>query len=72
MIHVTFERRYGTATVRSRVTAPSIERAAELAGEGARLVFPVDPGAFFQPEDIPEGVERLADPGRTELAGTPA
>lgn len=68
MINVTIERRYGTATVRSRVTAPSIERAMQLAGEGARLVFPVDPEAFFQPADAPEGIEKLPGPGRTELA----
>jgi hypothetical protein len=36
------------------VTAPSIERAVEIAGEGkpgrrVRLVFPIDPEVFFVP-----------------------
>ncbi len=39
MITLTVERRYGTATVRSRVTAPSIGRALELCGEDARIVL---------------------------------
>lgn len=72
MISVTVERRYGTATVRSRVTAPSIERAVELAGEGARLVFPLDPETFFRPADTPEGFVGISYPGRTELVGIPA
>ena len=55
MITVTIEKRYGAATVRAKVSAPTIERAVEMAGEGARLVLPIDGGTFFAPvekEDI--------------------
>ena len=47
MITLRVEKRYGNALVRSRVTATSIEGALELAGEGARVVFPIDGQAFF-------------------------
>jgi hypothetical protein len=46
-ISIRVERRYGTAIIRSSVTAPSIEQALKLAGEGARVVFPIDGEAFF-------------------------
>jgi hypothetical protein len=54
MIRVTAEIREGTLTYRVRVTAPSIERALEIAGEGkpgrrVRLLFPIDPEDFFVP-----------------------
>jgi len=54
MIRVTVEIRQGALTYRVRVTAPSIERALEIAGEGkpgrrVRLVFPIDPEVFFVP-----------------------
>ncbi len=65
MIRITVERRYGTASVRSRVTASSIGRAVRLAGKGASVVFPIDPQVFFQVADAPEGVERLTGAGRT-------
>lgn len=68
MIKVTTERRYGSATVKSRVTASSIERAMELAGEGARVVFPIEPEAFFRASEAPEGVEDFSAPVRMELA----
>jgi hypothetical protein len=56
MIRVTVEIREGALTYRVRVTAPSIERALEIVGEGkpgrrVRLVFPIDPEAFFVTED---------------------
>jgi hypothetical protein len=56
MICVTVEIREGALTYRARVTAPSIERTLEIAGEGkpdrrVRLLFPIDPDAFFLPED---------------------
>jgi hypothetical protein len=56
MICVTVEIREGDLTHRARVTAPSIERALRTAGDGmpgrrARLVFPIDPEAFFAPGD---------------------
>jgi hypothetical protein len=55
MIRVTAEIREGTLTHRRRVTAPSIERALEIAGGGklgrrVRLVFPIEPEAFFLTE----------------------
>ncbi len=54
MIRVTAEIREGTLTYRVRVTAPSIERALEIAGEGkpgrrVRLLFPIDPEVSFVP-----------------------
>jgi hypothetical protein len=54
MIRVTVEIRDGALTYRVRVTATSIERAVEIAGEGkpgrrVRLVFPIDPEVFFLP-----------------------
>jgi hypothetical protein len=63
MIRVTVEIREGALTHRTRVTAPSIERALKIAGEEklgrrVRLVFPIDPEAFFLTEV----------PGRKEAA----
>lgn len=55
MIQITAEKRYGTATVRYRVVAGSIQRAVEFAGEGARVVFPIDPESFFIPDGAEEG-----------------
>jgi hypothetical protein len=54
MICVTGEIREGALTHRARVIAPSIERALKIAGGGKpgrsmRLVFPIDPEAFFVP-----------------------
>ncbi len=46
-ISIRVERRYGPTIVRSSITAPSIEDALELAGDGARIVFPTDGEAFF-------------------------
>ena len=51
MITLRVEKRYGNTLVRSRVTATSIEGALELAGEGARVVFPIDGEAFFVPAE---------------------
>jgi hypothetical protein len=52
MIRVSVEIREGALTYMARVTAPSIERALEIMGEGkpsrrVRLLFPIDPDAFF-------------------------
>jgi hypothetical protein len=52
MIRVTVEVREKAVSRRVRVTAPSIERALELTGEGkpgkeVRVVFPIDPESFF-------------------------
>ena len=55
MIRVAVEIREGALTHRTRVIAPSIERALKIAGGGkpgrsVRLVFPIDPEAFFVTE----------------------
>ena len=47
MISIRVEKRHGTVTVHTRVTAPSIERALEVAGEGAKVVFPIEGEEFF-------------------------
>jgi hypothetical protein len=47
MVTILVEKRYGPSTVRSCFTAPSIERALRRAGEGARVVFPIDGETFF-------------------------
>ena len=52
MITLRVEKRYGTASMRFSVTAPSIEEALELAGEGARVVFPIEGEAFFAKADV--------------------
>ena len=54
MIQVSVEVREGALTYRVGVTAPSIERAIKIAGEGkpgrrVRLDFPIDPEVFFVP-----------------------
>jgi len=54
MISVTIEVREATLMRRVQITAPSIERALEIAGEGkpgrrVRLLFPIDPEVFFVP-----------------------
>ena len=46
MIEVSVEKRHGAATVGFVVIAESIERAIELAGEDARVVFPIAPERF--------------------------
>ena len=56
MICVTVEIREGDLTHQARVTAPSIARALRIAGDlrpgqRVRLVFPIDPEAFFVPGD---------------------
>ena len=54
MVRVTVEVHDGALTYRVRVTAPSIERALEIVGEGkpgrrVRLLFPIDPEVFLVP-----------------------
>jgi hypothetical protein len=41
MITIHVKKRYGTSTVHSCVTAPSIEEALKLTREGPRVVFPI-------------------------------
>lgn len=62
MITVTIVKSYGPAIVRARITASSIERALELAGESARVQFPIEPEAFFAPADSAESVEEISAP----------
>jgi hypothetical protein len=52
VISVSVEVREGPVTRRVRITAPSMERALRIAGgevpgRMVRLVFPIDPEAFF-------------------------
>ncbi len=54
MMCVTVEIGEGALTRRVQITAPSIERALKIAragksGRRMRLVFPIDPEAFFAP-----------------------
>jgi hypothetical protein len=63
MICVSVEIREGALTYWVRVTAPSIERALEIAGDSkpgrrVRLVFPIDPEVFFVP--APSGMREAA------------
>ncbi len=56
MVRVTVEVREGALTYRVRIIAPSIERALDIAGDGkpgrrVRLIFPIDPEAFFVSAD---------------------
>jgi hypothetical protein len=56
IICVTIEIRESAVTHRVQITAPSIERALKVArggkpGRRVRLVFPIDPEAFFIPDD---------------------
>jgi hypothetical protein len=49
------------------VWAASIERALRLAGEDARLVFPIDAQLFFAAQDAQEGIEELSPVGNEEV-----
>jgi hypothetical protein len=62
-ICIRVERRYGPTIVRSSVTAPSIDEALELAGDGARVVFPADGEAFFA--SAKETSQAAVDRGRS-------
>ena len=53
MITIHVQKRYGPSTVRSCVTAPTIEQALLLAGGSARVVFPIDGDAFFASANYP-------------------
>ena len=69
MIVMTVEKRYRMKTVRARVRASSIERALQLVGEDAHVVFPIDAERFFASEGTPEGVEELLSVQNEEVAG---
>ncbi len=64
MVVVTVEERYRMTTVR----ASSVERALELVGEDAHLVFPIDAERFFAPDGTSEGVEELPSVQNEEAA----
>ncbi len=55
MIRVTVETGEGALTHQVQITAPSIKQALKVVGEGkpgrrVRLLFPIDPEAFFVAE----------------------
>ena len=50
MITVTVYKTHGAQTVRANISAPSIEEAVRIAGEGARLELPIDGELFFAPQ----------------------
>ena len=66
MIAVTLQKSYGMTTAKLRVRAASIERALRLAGEGARVVFPIEAELFFAAQDTQEGIEELPPVGNEE------
>jgi hypothetical protein len=68
MITLRVEKRYGNTLIRSRVTAASVEGALELAGEGARVVFPIDGEAFFAPAEGALRANRGPEDGEAVLA----
>ena len=49
MVRITVKKRYGAATVRAAISAPTVERALERAGEGATLLLPPPGGAENAP-----------------------
>ncbi|MBA3390267.1 MAG: hypothetical protein H0U02_13035 [Rubrobacter sp.] len=59
MVTVTMKKSYGATTLRAKVSAPTIERAVEIAGPGARVEFPIDTETFFAPVDN-EGINYAA------------
>ncbi len=61
MVTVQIEKRYGAATVRSSITARSIELALEIAGPGAEVLFPLDPETFFTHDDTVEAGEHIGE-----------
>ena len=67
MITLRVEKRYGNTLVRSRVTATSIEGALELAGDGARIVFPIDGRTFFVPAEEDPRANREPEDGEAVL-----
>ena len=68
MIVVTVEKRYRRTTVKARVRASSIQRALQLVGEDAHMVFPIDAELFFALEGTSEGVEELPSVQNEEVA----
>ena len=50
MITVTVNKTHGAQTARASISAPSSAEAVRIAGEGARLEFPIDAELFFAPQ----------------------
>ena len=50
MITVTVNKTHGAQTVRTSISAPTIEEAVRIAGEGANLELPIDGELFFAPQ----------------------
>jgi hypothetical protein len=57
MIALTVEKKYGPATLRARVSAPSIGRALELCGDNARVLSPLERERLFASESAARSVE---------------
>jgi len=60
MITVTIEKRYGASgatKLRAKVSAPTIERAVEIAGLNARVEFPIEAQAFFASREQKAGID---------------
>lgn len=75
MVTITVEKWYGASgstAVRARISAPSIERAVELAGPNICVIFPIDGETFFAPSSregidygamTPNGIEEAYEAG---------
>ena len=50
MITVIVKKTHGAETVRASISAPSIEEAVRIAGEGTHVEFPIDEELFFAPQ----------------------
>jgi hypothetical protein len=72
MITVTVNKTHGVQTVRTSISAPSIEEAVRIAGEGARLEFPIDGELFFAPQEGYPHAKEDTDDASTSLDGAEA
>lgn len=72
MVTVKIEKTYGRAMVRASITAPSIERALQIAGPRARAIFPQKPTSFFVPDAAAEALEPAAMPADELARAKPA
>jgi hypothetical protein len=72
MITVTVNKTHGTQTVRASISAPSIEEAVRIAGDGAHLEFPIDGELFFSPQEGDPVAKEGTDDASTTLDGAEA
>src|SRR5215203_2066144 len=72
MITVTVYKTQGAQTVRASISAPTIEEAVRIAGEGARLELPIDGELFFAPQQAPPVAKGGTDDASTTLDGMEA